>query len=561
MEGEEVVIPDCVPARIVNEYVYCHRLAYLEWVQGEFEESADVVEGRYQHRHVDKAKGDLDESQDDEKIHITSLWLSSTDERLSAKLDLLEKSERGYIPVDYKHGALPDIPGQVWDTDRVQLCAQALVLRSNGYPCEVGVVYYVASKTRVEVPIDPNLVAKTRQVVQDIIDMAESGNIPRPLADSPKCPRCSLAGICLPDEVTCLTAPEEVSRGDADELRRILPARDDALPLHVTGYASKVSKSGELLKIYNPDGESGEVRLNEVSCINLYGSVQVTSQVLTECFSRGIPVAYFTMGGWFHGIAHGMAHKNIELRLAQYRAYEDVQKRLDCARLFVAAKILNGRTLILRNHGGDIREVLRVMARMAGQARRTRELASLLGVEGTAARAYFQSFSGMLKAQDEHGQWAFDFTGRNRRPPRDPVNAMLSYVYALLVKDLTVTLLAAGFDPYLGMYHQPRYGRPALALDLMEEFRPVIADSTVLSAINNRIVTPADFQRRGTAVGMTPEGKKKLLRAYERRMDVLVTHPVFGYRISYRRVLDVQARLLGRFFLGEIPKYPSFRIR
>ncbi|MDH7515689.1 MAG: CRISPR-associated endonuclease Cas1, partial [Bacteroidota bacterium] len=129
------------------------------------------------------------------------------------------------------------------------------------------------------------------------------------------------------------------------------------------------------------------------------------------------------------------------------------------------------------------------------------------------------------------------------------------------VKDMTVTLLAAGFDPYLGFYHAPRYGRPALALDLMEEFRPVIAESVVLWAVNNRVVQASDFIRRGTAVSLTQEGRKKFLRAYERRMDTLVTHPVFGYKISYRRVLDVQCRLLGRVLSGEISQYPAFRVR
>lgn len=488
--------------------------------------------------------------------------------------------------------------------------------------------------------------------------MARDGRIPPPLVDSPKCPRCSLAGICLPDEVAFLAsgdglaAPiadgtvteDEIARagesarvdgsnttageqqpvtntasvwagdyvdwpweqtdrleanapksdgnggstvartpsssnspsgdhrktvpgrqqqatGEEVELRRILPARDDALPLHVTGYSARISKSGELLKIHMPGGTEGEARIGETSCVNLYGAAQMTTQALTTCLTRGIPVAFFSTGGWFQGIAHGMSHKNIELRLAQYHAHEEAIVRLDCARRFIAAKILNARTLLLRNHRADPVDAVRMMARLAGQARRASSLEQLLGIEGSAARAYFQSFDGMLKARDDDGNWSFDFAGRNRRPPRDPINAMLSYVYALLVKELTVTLLAVGFDPYLGLFHQPRYGRPALALDLMEEFRPVLADSTVLSAVNNRIVKPTDFIQRGSAVAMTPEGRKSLLRVYENRLDVLVTHPIFGYRLSYRRVLDVQARLLGRHLLGEIPAYPAFRIR
>ncbi len=155
----------------------------------------------------------------------------------------------------------------------------------------------------------------------------------------------------------------------------------------------------------------------------------------------------------------------------------------------------------------------------------------------------------------------FQFDGRNRRPPKDPVNALLSLGYALLSKDLTIIVTGVGFDPYLGFYHQPRYGRPALALDLMEEFRPLIVDSVVLSAINTGAVRPDDFLRRGGAVSLTPAGRSKFIRAYERRMDEEITHPVFDYRISYRRTLEVQARLLARYLGGEISEYPPFATR
>jgi CRISPR-associated protein Cas1 len=180
-------------------------------------------------------------------------------------------------------------------------------------------------------------------------------------------------------------------------------------------------------------------------------------------------------------------------------------------------------------------------------------------VEGSAGRVYFMHFGGMLRPPED--SMDFDFETRNRRPPKDPINAMLSYAYAVLAKDLTVTLLSVGFDPYLGFLHQPRYGRPSLALDLMEEFRPIIADSVVIGLVNNGEMRGSDFISRAGAVTFTKEGKRKVLRAYERRMDSLITHPVFGYTISYRRVLEVQARLLGRVLSGEIEEYPMFLTR
>ena len=155
----------------------------------------------------------------------------------------------------------------------------------------------------------------------------------------------------------------------------------------------------------------------------------------------------------------------------------------------------------------------------------------------------------------------FDFTARNRRPPRDPVNALLSLAYSLLAKDLTVACSAVGFDPMMGFYHQPRFGRPALALDLMEPFRPLIAESAVLNAINTRMVTAKDFVRAGRAVALTPGGRRGFFQAYEVRMDTLVTHPIFDYRVCYRRLLEMQARLLAKVLEGELDEYAVFVTR
>lgn len=180
----------------------------------------------------------------------------------------------------------------------------------------------------------------------------------------------------------------------------------------------------------------------------------------------------------------------------------------------------------------------------------------MLGLEGAASRIYFLHFAGMIKCGDDESIGpAFDFQSRNKRPPKDPVNALLSFLYAVLTKEMTVTLLSVGFDPYLGFYHRPRYGRPALALDLMEEFRPIIVDSVVVSAINNGEIKPIHFIRRGPATALIARGRKKILGAFERRMDTTVTHPLFGYKVSYRRILEVQARLLGRHLLREVPSY------
>ena len=300
-----------------------------------------------------------------------------------------------------------------------------------------------------------------------------------------------------------------------------------------------------------------ESRLTDTSQVCLFGNVQITAQALRECFTHDIPVCHFSYGGWFNGITRGLGLRNAVVKRAQFRAVEDVDFCLGLARRFVQAKIHNQRTMLRRNHSDPPKTVLDALEEAGPAAGKCAALESLLGIEGNAARNYFGAFNGMLKPK-EGDAVNFDFNGRNRRPPRDPVNAMLSFVYSMLAKDCTTALLSAGFDPFQGFYHQPRFGRPALALDLMEEFRPIIADSTVLTLVNSGIVRSADFVRGAGAANMKPGARKALIEAYERRMDQLVTHPVFGYRISYRQVLEVQARLLARHVCGELPDFPAF---
>jgi CRISPR-associated protein Cas1 len=238
---------------------------------------------------------------------------------------------------------------------------------------------------------------------------------------------------------------------------------------------------------------------------------------------------------------------------------------LSLARALVAGKIRNQRTMLQRNHVEPKKPSLIGMKALAERAEQAENLESLLGLEGSAARLYFEEFAGMIKPGDESESptngFSFDFDGRNRRPPRDPVNALLSLAYSMLAKDLTIACYAVGFDPYMGFYHQLRHGRPALALDLMEPFRPLIADSAVLSAVNTKMVTERDFVRVGASVALTPAGRKGFFRAYELRMDSLVTHPLFEYRVSYRRLLEIQVRLLARVLEGEISAYPVFVTR
>lgn len=562
-------VPELIPARMLNEFAYCPRLAYLEWVQGEFADNLEVREGRFGHRRVDKpSRAELPEPNGDgkdqdgapasdkdaepETIHSRSLMLSAPGEGLIAKIDLVDITAANAIPVDYKRGKVPDVPGGAWEPEQVQLCVQGLILRENGYHCEGGILYFIESRRRVSIPFDDALVDRTRELAAAMRAMAAARIIPPPLEDSPKCPRCSLVGICLPDETGALARANKPGK---PEVRRLMPARDDALPLYLQEQGATLGKSGDTLVVRRRREVIRQVKMIDVSQVCLFGNVQITAQALREVTATGLPVCHFSYGGWFHALTSGLMHKNVELRIAQFRTAADPDRSLALARTFVTGKIKNCRTL-LRRHLEQGSPTVDHLAELIRKAEATTAVESLLGIEGTAAREYFAGFSALLK-QDT----PFNFEGRNRRPPRDPVNALLSFVYAILTKELTVAMHATGFDVMLGFFHRPRYGRPSLALDMAEEFRPLVADSVVLTLINNGEVGPASFIRRAGGVALTDAGRKAVLAAFERRMDTLITHPLFGYRISYRRILEVQARLLARTVLGELVDYPSFCTR
>lgn len=594
-----------IPLRMVNEYVYCPRLAYLMWVQAEWADSADTVEGRIRHKGVDAHADRLPEAPEiGERIHARSVSMSSLKLGITAKLDLVEGEGTHVTPVDYKRGKRPHVDKGAHDPERVQLCAQGLLLREHGFECDAGVLYFVESRERVRVPFDEPLIEQTLAAIHGLRGVANlrrmddyaaataTGRIPPPLEDSPKCPRCSLVGICLPDEVRFLN--------EAPVMPRPLYARDDhALPLYVQSPHAWLRKDEERIVIEMDKAKVGEVRLNDVSQLVLFGSSGLSTPLLHELMRREIPVSYHTYGGWFVGHVVGLGHRNAETRMHQYRHSFDAAFCLTLARGWIAAKIANCRTLLRRNWRGGSEncddddfdqdsdtnptespgqqaedallpdaadngtapaELLRDLREYGAHARRASSLAELLGIEGIAARLYFQHFVQMLKRNNDP-TLSFDFMGRNRRPPRDPVNALLSFAYAMLTREWHIALTAVGLDAYRGFLHQPRFGRPALALDMMEPFRPLVADSAVLMAINNGEVRGTDFIHTVGACALTDSGRKRFIAAFERRLSQEVTHPLFGYRLSYRRLFEVQSRLLARHLSGEIPDYPNFVTR
>ncbi len=566
-----------VPARMVNEFVYCPRLAYLMWVQAEWVETADTVDGRRVHARVDRpgaplpAPGALQD--EPEKIARRALTLSSERLGVIAKIDIAEAEDGAVTPVDYKRGKRPHVARGAYEPERVQVCLQALLLEEHGYRVEEGAIWYAESRERIRVALDDDLRHATRDAVSRLRLTVAQGRIPPPLQDSPKCPRCALVSVCLPDEVSALGGSDLAPRPIA------VPA-DEAAPLVVQSQRARITKTGDTLKIADEEQGDTTMRLIEISDVALFGNVAITTPALAALMEREIPVTFHSHGGWFRGMTHGIGHRNVEVRIAQYRTSFDEAACLRFARALVAAKIVNQRTILRRNWRGDKDKRKAVLDRLdtaRRSASRAATVAALLGFEGDAAATYFRAFAGLLAppgtdkkdagnmagdgagAGDRTGEMApFRFEARNRRPPTDPVNAMLSLAYAMLTRHLSVALASVGLDPYRGLFHAPRHGRPALALDLMEPFRPVVADSVVLTAVNTGEVSAADFVTGATGTALSPTGRRRFVGAFERRLSQETTHPLFGYRLSMRRLLVLQARLLSRHLLGELPSCPHY---
>jgi CRISPR-associated protein Cas1 len=507
-------------------------------------------------------------------------------------MDLVEGGPDGAQIVDYKKGSArrtSEGEREAREPESVQVGAYALLLQEQGVKVSGAVIYYAADKRRVPVEIGEALLTRTRQAIADARALAASGHCPPPLRNDPRCLGCSAYPICLPNESHWWARAGRVAKPDnqlhfgfsaptEDQLRdRILdalefaaeagkgpptlepprPARDDGEVLVVQTPGAQIGQRGEQLVVSVKGEEQRKLPGRQVRAIYCYGAVQLTAQAAETCLELGIDVAYFSPAGRFIGLLRGLPASGVDARRGQYRLFELPGVRLQLAREVIRAKIHNQRVMLMRN--GDVPE--RVVSLLAGfreATERAGDLAELLGLEGNAAALYFEQFESMLKQRED---WRFDWRGRNRRPPRDPVNALLSLGYSMLAKELTGVCHAVGLDPFLGFLHQPRYGRPALALDLMEEFRPLTADSVAVSLINRGELGPEDFIRSANGTFLNDRGRKSFWEAWFRRFDTEVSHPEFQYKMAYRRMLEVQARQLWRFVRGEAVAYHGFTTR
>ncbi len=587
-------------ARNVAEHAYCPRLFYYMQVEGVFIPSHDTERGQVVHRRVDRpsrspsdsssgeASDAPDEKSDPQRPRvIRSLHLTSESLGVSCRLDLAEIHEDGEtgsppvaVPIEYRKGRprridldeneLPDEeePDQQplcrvepWPPDRVQIGLQVLLLEEHGYRVPRAVLYYAAEKRRVELVVDDAL----RRDALDELERARktaAGPRPLPLLDSPKCPRCSLQPICLPDEVhhqRAMEASQAHTTSDSGSPasapappRRIWPPRDDGIHVVAQRDGVRVGVRGQSLCFSDRDGaQVREMPLAGIESLAVVGNVQVSTQALHILASRGVPVVFMTSAGRTVAMLDPLGPVSAETRAAQVRRFDDPASRLELARALTSAKIINQRTLLLRNASGMPRSIADDLAQQADRATRADSVDALLGHEGTAARLYFEWFPAMIR--DPQLRERFESSGRKRRPPPDPVNAVLSFAYSMLVHECTSALRLASLEPTIGAFHRPKPGKPALALDLMEPFRPLVADSVAIALFNRDELRHGHFIDSAVGCAMTDHGRRAFFKAWGRRMATVISHPVFEYRLEYRRMLMLHARLIAGWVRNEVP--------
>lgn len=574
-----------LPIHALHALAYCERLFYLENVEQLRVADARVYAGRRLHVELER--------QEDEGEWLT-LQLESARYGLVGKVDCVRRRDGLLIPYEHKRGrAARKATGEAetWWSDKLQVIAYAALLEEHsGRVVTEGRVRYHADNVMVRVPIDEAVRALLVEAIARARELQATVVRPPVTANEKLCAKCSLAPVCLPEEARLaehtlaetldatprapgLTKPQR--QAASKKPLRLFPADDDRQALHVLTQGTRVGRKGDRLEVTPPVGADDMPMLypvHEVGQVVLHGFTQITTQALGFCAQREIGVHWLTAGGRYLG-AWSSGAGSVQRRIRQYQALTDPQRCLELARRLVEARVRGQMSFLLRASRDKNRETkatepttergvqaatlppqaalqasLVTMRKLLSPLARAKNIHSLRGYEGSIGAQYFKALPHLIVP--EAGAELLP-NGRNRRPPRDRCNALLSFGYALLQRDVLNAILVVGLDPSLGFYHQPRSQAHPLALDLMELFRVPLVDLPVIASINRRQWdAETDFQIAGQQVWLSDAGKRKLIALYERRKEDHWKHPVIGYALSYARLLELEVRLLEKEWLG-----------
>ncbi|BAU42503.1 CRISPR-associated protein Cas4/endonuclease Cas1 fusion [Leptolyngbya sp. O-77] len=525
----------------LHALAYCPRLFYLEEVEELYTQDDAVFAGRRLHAELERDEGDDWEE----------LVLESAELGLRGKVDALRNRDGQTIPYEHKRGrCYRDREGkaQAWESDRLQILAYAcLIEAARKIPIQEGRIRYHADNVVVKVILTDTGRQEVREAVQRARALRQSTERPPITTNERLCVRCSLSPVCLPEETRYTQDPER-------HPVRLFPEDDDREIIHITEVGTMVGKSGEQLKISPREKPPVTLPGRQVGQLVIHSFAQVSTQALYFCAEQDIGVHFISGGGRYLG-SLDTRQGSIQRRVRQYRALSNPEFCLELARKLVLCRGESQRKFLMRGRRGSeaenetLNRTIDQMQRVLKQVPQASALDSLLGLEGNVAALYWQAVPTMLS---QNAPPEFHFVSRNRRPPKDRFNALISFGYALLLKDIVNAILVVGLEPALGFYHQPRTQAPPLALDLMEIFRVPLVDLAVMGSVNrNQWDVETDFDIRGEQVLLSSSGRRKFIDLYERRKEESWKHPALGYSLTYRRLLELEVRLLEKEWSGE----------
>lgn len=521
--------------------LYCPRLFYLEEVEELYTQDAAVFAGRRLHTELER----------DEDGTWETLTLESETLGLRGKVDALRSRNAQVIPYEHKRGRCyrdSQNQPQAWESDRLQILAYACLIEAVlGVEISEGRIRYHADNVLVKVGVNDLARQQVREAVQRANQLRQTTERPPITNNERLCARCSLASVCLPEETRFSQDPDY-------QPVRLFPEDDDREILHILEAGTRVGKSGDQIKVTKLDGTVATLPARQVGQLVLHGSVQVSTQTLHFCAEQEIGVHFLSGGGKYIG-SFDTRQGSIQRRVRQYQALSQSEFCLQLAQQLVLCRGQSQRRFLMRGSRNSeqraekLTSAIEQIQRLLKQVEMAPSLASLLGYEGNIARLYFDALPELLS---ESVAEEFQFNNRNRRPPKDRFNCLLSYGYSLLLKDVMGAILAVGLEPALGFYHQPRTQAPPLALDLMEIFRVPLVDLTVMGSVNRGQWHPVDdFDIKGEQVFLSDSGRRKFIQLYERRKEESWKHPILGYSLTYKRLLELEVRLLEKEWMGE----------
>lgn len=551
--GHAAMDEPLVSVGALHALVYCERLFYLEEVERLRVADAAVFAGRQLHQEL--------VSEDDGQVE--RLAFESRDLGLRGKVDVLRCRDGALVPYEHKRGRSAGRKGarEAWETDRIQVAAYTMLIEeAHQITITEARVRYHADGVIVRVSVDAELRAAVRAAVSRARDLRRSIERPPVTSNDRLCVRCSLAPVCLPEEAR-LGADAEFAPV------RLLPAHPAGQTIHITDNGATVGRSGDELKVRTRNGDETRIPISDVEQLVLHGFVQITTQAIRFCAEREVGVHWMTMAGAVIGsLAPAAAPAQRHLR--QFTALADAGRALGLARRLVIAKLeLQLRYLLRATRAATVGSTRSPVVAGAAQRLRTslrgasnaHDRQALLGHEGNGAAAYFEALPELIDA-DLREEFALD--GRSRRPPRDRVNALLSFGYGMLYREVLAAIVSVGLHPGVGFYHQPRSAAHTLALDMMELFRVTVVDMAVVAAINRRSFdSRSDFRYAPGQVLLSDSGRAKLIAAIERRRADEWRHPVVGYSLSYARMVELEVRLLEKEWMGEGGLFARHRLR